>query len=369
MSSPTTLHLVGLPHTMATRDMNVCAYTTKAMRFVKMMRAQGYRVIVYWGDESDIEADEQVAVVTRAEQTRWYGMNRDPQTVISTPFNAAALPWLAMNQRAVYEIGKRRESGDMLLILAGLAQQAITDGLPDMIACEWAVGYEGWYLPNAVCFESHAWRHYCYGRNGVLDGRWFDTTIPNFFDPEDFVEADLGGDDDYLLFVGRMIPRKGPHIAAQIAEAADRPIKFAGPGVTEWTPERITCGDWSFEGKDMEYVGTVSIEERARLMGSARALLAPTTYFEPFGGVAVEAHLCGTPVLAPDWGAFTETVPRCHRFATFSEALAMVEGRKPDAELIRGEAMRYSLENVGPQFDRWFQDLAKLGRAEGWYER
>jgi glycosyltransferase involved in cell wall biosynthesis len=362
-----TLHLVGLPHTMATRSMNVCAYTTKAMRFVKMMRTQGYRVVVYWGDESDIDADEQVPVVTVAEQRRWYGADRDPQTVISTPFDANALPWQAMNQRCVYEIGKRREPDDILLVTAGLAQKAIADGLPDMLACEWAVGYEGWYMPHSVCFESHAWRHYCYGRAGVTDGRWYDTVIPNFFDPDDFAEAGEG--DDYLLFVGRMIPRKGPQIAAEIAREAGLPLVLAGPGATSWTPDRITCGDWQFDGVDMEYVGTVGIEERARLMGGARAVLAPTTYIEPFGGVAVEAQFCGTPAVTTDWGAFTETVPDAYRFATLAEGVAAVErarGTSPDGWREQAAA-KYSLDAVGPRFDRWLRRLGTL-RRQGWYE-
>ena len=37
--------------------------------------------------------------------------------------------------------------------------------------------------------------------------------------------------------------------------------------------------------------------ERAELLRNAKAVLMPTYYLEPFGGVNVEAQLCGTPVI------------------------------------------------------------------------
>ena len=39
-----------------------------------------------------------------------------------------------------------------------------------------------------------------------------------------------------------------------------------------------------------------------------RSLIAPTEYLEPSACVVSEAQLCGTPVLASNWGGFPEYV-------------------------------------------------------------
>lgn len=60
---------------------------------------------------------------------------------------------------------------------------------------------------------------------GTDDGRNFDAVIPNYFDVEDFTPK--AEKDDYLLFIGRMINRKGPHVAVQIAKEAGMTLKMA----------------------------------------------------------------------------------------------------------------------------------------------
>jgi hypothetical protein len=353
---------------MTTKDVSVCAFTTKAMKFSRMMRRLGYRTILYWGEDNEAECDEHVPLYTREEQKAWYG-DLDANTLPSrATWNAADVQWRTMNGRAVAEIASRWEHGDLLLILAGLAQERITQALPNYLACEWAAGYEGWHLPY-VCFESYAWMNWGYGNRGIKDGRWYDTVIPNFFDEDEWPVNQGGG--DYLLFVGRMIARKGPHVAAQIAQEVGMPIKFAGSGVTSASSTRIECEGWGFDGVDMEYVGTVGGDERARLMAGARALICPTTYIEPFGAVAVEAQICGTPAIATDWGAFPETIIQGaggYRFRTLREGVDAVEqaAALDPVEIRRRALERYSLDAVGPEYDRWFKQL--LGLYEGgWY--
>jgi glycosyltransferase involved in cell wall biosynthesis len=73
------------------------------------------------------------------------------------------------------------------------------------------------------------------------------------------------------------------------------PLKLIGDG----DPSLITYG---------EYLGHMPPSERNRWMAGAVALLAPTEYIEPSACVCTEAQLCGTPVIASNWGGFTEYI-------------------------------------------------------------
>jgi glycosyltransferase involved in cell wall biosynthesis len=61
-------------------------------------------------------------------------------------------------------------------------------------------------------------------------------------------------------------------------------------------------------GKNVEYAGFVSGQERNRLLGGARALVYPIQHPEAFGLLLVEAMLCGTPVAAMNLGAVPEII-------------------------------------------------------------
>lgn len=368
------LHLVSLPHAHVSRDVTVCAFTTKTAKFLKMM-GERHEIILYGGELSEVgDYAELVPVYTDAEQKRWYGdMDANSLPTIAGSWDATQPQYVETNKRTADWIAHRYEPGDIVLLTGGLAQKPIADALPQALVAEWAAGYSGMFAPY-VCFESYAWRHYCYGRFGQWwadsaadTGRWFDTVIPNFFDPE---EWSLHEKEDYLVFVGRLIERKGPHIAAMIARELDMPLLVAGSGMVEHKPgEFILCEDGTRIEGDVHYQGTVGREERNELMGKARCLIAPTTYIEPFGAVVIEAPLCGTPSVATDFGAFTEILPRERRFSTLAEGMEAVANAMalfPDG--LQAEALLdYSLEAVGPMYESWFARLDSLWRG-GWYE-
>jgi glycosyltransferase involved in cell wall biosynthesis len=234
------------------------------------------------------------------------------------------------------------------------------------------VGYEG-ILPVSHCaFESAAWMHHVYGLKAMRDGRWFDRVIPNYFDPDELpFSRETPGEN--LLYVGRLISRKGVHTAAQIAEAMGKELVVAGPGAIAHTDGELIVMGEGVIGGPVRYVGTLGVKERAEVMGKAACLLAPTTYIEPFGGVAVEAMLTGCPVVATDWGAFTETVQpgvSGYRFRTLQQGVDAVErALELNREAVREYAVaRYSLDAVAPLYEEWFAACDTLFR-DGWYER
>jgi glycosyltransferase involved in cell wall biosynthesis len=364
-----TLHLIGLPHTQTVVEgMTVCAFTSKLVKFAEMMTALGYPIIVYSGEHNDAHCIEHVPCFTDEQQREWYG-DHDPNLLpMIATWNSTDPCWVEMNTAVTAAIRERVAARDIILLLAGRAQKPIGDAFPGHIRCEWAVGYEGAYLPY-LCFESLAWKHYLWGKWGVQDGRWYDTVIPNFFRPQDFQLRKSKSDD--LLFVGRVIQRKGPQIALEVAKRAGRKLLVAGAGVAEATPGRIVTQEgWALEG-DVEYLGVLGVKDRNLAMGRAYALLCPTTYIEPFGAVAVEAMLCGTPAISVPWGAFSETIVEGvtgYTFQTLQEGADAVKAAgKLNPTVVRSKTLaRYSLRACGPMYDRWFGNLSDLRRA-GWY--
>jgi glycosyltransferase involved in cell wall biosynthesis len=209
---------------------------------------------------------------------------------------------------------------------------------------------------------SQAWLHALYGRwygcHGTR-GRFYDRVIPHYFDPKDFpVKKKPAG--DYLLFIGRRNEDKGIQIAINASKAVGSRLVVAGQGgfpLPAWVEDR----------------GLVGPEERGKLMANAAAVFAPSLYLEPFGKVAVEAQMCGTPVITTDWGAFPETVADgvsgalCHTMRDFASAAKKALSGEYDRKAIRAEAIRkFSTSAIGPRYENYFRELGELFGA-GWY--
>lgn len=366
--------MVALPHTTLTEKDASCAYSMKILKLVPMMQAQGCRVILYGPDEIECEPDEHVVISTEADRLRWgYGGPTGYDTTTPFLWDSSEPYWFEANTRAIDAMRERVEPRDYLCLVTS-TQSPIADAVAGLgwnnpITVEWAVGYEGVDDRSFHAFESYAWMHHVYGLRRIVNGRAFDQVVPNFFDASQFSVARKPS-CDYLLYIGRVILRKGPHVAAEIAKRVGLPLVVAGPGVVEQSNGRIVGTDDVLIEGDVTAVGPVGFGARNELMQNAAATIVPTLYVEPFGGVAVEAMLAGCPVIASDWGSFTEIVTPDvgARFRTpkqGAEAFGRIQGLRRK-EIRQAAKDRYSQAAVGPMFTRWF-DLLDTLWDDGYY--
>lgn len=356
-SSPTSdmrIHLLGLPNAPVSPDYCLCGFAQATVRFSRMMRDQGHEVLLYGAEGSNSPCSEFIQIMTEEERTTLLGNCEYQHAVMDDKY---AL-WQLSNPRIIRAIKERRRSGDIVCSIGGASQKPVADALPDMVFVEYSIGYTGNFSPFRV-FESYAWKHYCYGQQSIIDNRYYDTVIPVFFDPMEYPTAPK---EDYVVFCGRLVERKGIGIACDAAREAGVPLKVMGHG----NPKLVTYG---------EYLGAPDSKTRNEVLSKARATLCPTVYIEPFCCVSVESQLCRTPVICPDAGGFVENVKhgmsgfRCNMFRDFVQAIRDADALPNDA--IRSRAVDlYSMSRVAPQYDDYFARLATLQvGGGGWYSK
>lgn len=366
-------HVLGMPHCPTTREHSACAYTQKCYRFCKMMHRRGHTVYHYGVEGSDPPCTEHVTCLPYLDQFSKHDYKRSYYPVEWAP---ELDYWRSLNICTAAAVERRKQPKDLLCLIAGWSQKPVSDLHPKLMAVEYGIGYYGTWAPYR-CYESYAHMANCYGRESKdPDGRYYDAVIPNYFDVDDFPPCDKPT-RDYALFVGRMIKRKGLETAVLACERAGVKLVMAGQGAKTDNGKLVTDDGQCYEVQSIDkqdkicYVGHITPERRAQLMGNALCLLAPTQYLEPFGGVAVEAQMMGCPVVTTDWGAFPETVMqgatgyRCHTLAEFAEAIPKC--KMMHREAIRARAIgKYSLDAVGQMYENYFARLQSLW-GKGWY--
>ncbi len=359
-AEPLKVFVLGVPHTQTTRAFNTCPFTMKAWNQCQMLKRRGHEVIHIGVEGSDPECTQNVAAIGRDEWAKYYAHPgaKFYTTKTDGPF-AEYQQLYAARVREAIDARVQHPWEAIVCCTWGDAQIGATRDLAQFVV-ESGIGYRHTWAKYRV-FVSYAWMHFHYGREGKHAGNgWYDVVIPNEIDPELFDFRPQSNTDEFL-FLGRLNDDKGVAIAIDVAKRVGRKIAIVGQG----DPARFLKGN-----PHVRYVPAVDVEGRRKLMAEAAAFLCPTHYIEPLGNVALEAQISGTPVIATDWGGFTETVLhgvtgyRCRTLEQFVWAAKNIDRIDP-AACRKWVLDNFSPERVGLMFEEYYRMLLDLD-GDGW---
>jgi glycosyltransferase involved in cell wall biosynthesis len=199
------------------------------------------------------------------------------------------------------------------------------------------------------------------------DGHWV-ACVPHGL-PKDLLRPVESPRLDYLAFLGRVSPEKGPDRAVEIAQRTGHRLRMAA---------KVDRNDQVFwdehvrplvESDDrIEFVGEINEADKREFLGHASALLFPIDWPEPFGLVMIEAMACGTPVIAYDRGSVREILEDgvTGRIVTsLDEAVAAVrEVERLDRRRIRARFEdRFTAERMAKDYIKVYQSLPGVQRT------
>ncbi len=117
--------------------------------------------------------------------------------------------------------------------------------------------------------------------------------------------------EDFFVWLGRVVPDKGVHLAVEAAKQANVRIVLAGT-IDRYAQESTQYFHQKIEplidGKQVRYIGPVNLKEKINLLSRARGFLNPIQWEEPFGMVMIEAMGMGCPVISFARGAAPEII-------------------------------------------------------------
>jgi glycosyltransferase involved in cell wall biosynthesis len=211
------------------------------------------------------------------------------------------------------------------------------------------------------------------------------TRIPNGVCEEDFQVVDVKpflhqaglSDSPMILFMGRLNPIKGPDLLLQAFilvknQFPDYQLVFAGPdgGMLSGLREEAKSGGVADR---VHFIGYVSGEDKSAAYRFARLLVVPSRQ-EAMSIVALEAGICGTPVLITDQCGFSDIGSVDNRLEVPANATEIADGlvsllADPDVlEKITPAwhsfvEQRYTWNLIAPDFIRLYSSVLERKRV------
>ena len=186
-------------------------------------------------------------------------------------------------------------------------------------------------------------------------------TVYNGIDLELYpLQPTPGGD---LIFLGRIHPDKGVHLAIETARLSGRKLMIAG--IIQDQAYFRQQVEPHLDGRHVEYIGPVAVQGKNLLFAGACALLHLNTIPERFGLVLAEANAAGVPVVAMDLGSCREVIE--HGVTGFlvnspqEAAQALQRVGEIDRSACRDRVRRcFSIDTMVAAYERIYEKIFQL---------
>jgi glycosyltransferase involved in cell wall biosynthesis len=190
-------------------------------------------------------------------------------------------------------------------------------------------------------------------------------TVYNGIDLALYPLRKVRGED--LIFVGRIHPDKGVHLAIEAARQSGRRLLIAGIlQDASYFQDKIQP---HLDDQQIRYLGPVGVEEKNALFAQAFALLHLNTIPERFGLVLAEANAAGVPVIAMDLGSCREVIEHgvtgflVNDVAEAVKSLQAVPSLR-DMACRRRVEERFSIATMVESYERVYARIFELERAK-----
>jgi glycosyltransferase involved in cell wall biosynthesis len=188
-------------------------------------------------------------------------------------------------------------------------------------------------------------------------------TVYNGIDLSLYPLQERAGED--LIFLGRIHPDKGVHLAIAVARMTGLPLIIAGIIQDQkYFREQVE----PHLDSTIRYIGPVDVPGKNELFASARALLHLNTIPERFGLVMAEANAAGVPVIAMDLGSCREVIIDRQTGFLVNNVNEAVRALKHISAVDRGACRRrveqcFSIETMVAAYERVYQTIFDLEAA------
>ena len=358
MENKRTVHVIGCPGNPSAQNITIDPFARVSYYLTTYLHRNDWNVEYYGYEESTVECSKKWGCVNIPWKEKYTTHNTDSPPEVTWEFVRDFCDKVRPYLR------DRAKPGDIVLCTWSSHIQNLQEFKE--IGVKLVDAHVGHYSPNPLTtyhvYASDSLRSWMYAKDedAYMNCKWHDVVIPPMAHSlNDYTYTPQKG--NYFLFMSRLIENKGLGIVFDIAnQMRDHEFKIAGPG------------DWDYwknqAPPNVEYIGYLDGDLRRQWVSSAKAVITPALYFEPFGLTAVESAVSGTPVITTDWGGYTNNVVhgvtgfRCTHLSEFIEAIENIDEIDPSD--CRGWGEAHSAENL---IYRWEDYLIRVAR-ENWHD-